>query len=200
MSDLTPAFPRWLMPPAGHYGAEGDGVALTVLEPEAIASVAAARGQSGEVAARLAAAFGLTTPLTPRCEESGGVSLLGVAPGRWLAFGASAGLAARLESELGTTAAVCDQSDGYVLFDLSGARARDVLAKGVSLDLDPSLFAVGDAAATSIALISATFWRRGTDLYRLAVARSFAPDFARFLLSSAAEFGCDVAAPTTRRG
>ena len=53
------------------------------------------------------------------------------------------------------------------------------------------VFRQGDVARTAIALIGVTLWRVQGDGFRIAVARSFAPDFSRFLLASAAEFGCD---------
>ncbi len=46
-----------------------------------------------------------------------------------------------------------DQSDARLVLHLSGPRVRDVLAKGVPIDLHPKVFKPGDVATTLIAYI-----------------------------------------------
>ena len=65
----------------------------------------------------------------------------------------SAGFAARLRGRIGLFAAVADQSDSRLVLRLSGPRVRDVLAKGVPLDLHPKVFKPGDVATTLVAYI-----------------------------------------------
>ncbi len=49
----------------------------------------------------------------------------------------------RLDMLCGTQAHVIDQSDGRVLLRLSGPSARQILAKGIGVDLHPAAFALG---------------------------------------------------------
>ena len=82
------------------------------------------------------------------------------------------------------------------MLELSGPRVRDVLAKGVPLDLHPVRFRDGDVALTAVAHV-AVHLRQVSDApaYRLSVPRSYFGAFWHWLASSAAEFGCEVAAP-----
>ena len=48
-------------------------------------------------------------------------------------------------------AAIVDQSDGWIAFDLLGADACDVLARLCPLDLSPDTFAVGQVARSEVA-------------------------------------------------
>ncbi len=100
----------------------------------------------------------------------------------------------RLRATFGNLASVCDQSDGRTVIRVGGERARDVLAKGVPIDLHPRAFRVGDAAVTSVAHISVQFWQVDeTPTYEFIVSRSFAVGFWEWLTDSAAEFGYLIA-------
>jgi sarcosine oxidase subunit gamma len=103
-----------------------------------------------------------------------------------------------LLTELAPHAAVTDQSDSRAALQLSGSHLRDALAKGVMIDLHPATFAVGDAAATSVAHIGIQLWRLpdATDgpVFEIMVARSLAGSFWSWFTASAAEFGCRVEA------
>jgi sarcosine oxidase subunit gamma len=109
-----------------------------------------------------------------------------------MAHGALAGdLAATLKG----LASVSDQSDGRAILRISGSRARDVLAKGLPIDLHPSVFGPGSAATSVIALMGVTLWQvDDAPTYDLAVFRSLAGSFWTWLTDSAAEFGCRVEA------
>ncbi|HEY8276342.1 MAG TPA: sarcosine oxidase subunit gamma family protein, partial [Methyloceanibacter sp.] len=90
-------------------------------------------------------------------------------------------------------AAITEQSDSKVVIRLSGSCAREVLAKGCSLDLHPRVFKPGDAATTPIALIDCQLWQiDDTPSYDLAVPSSFAGSFWSWLTASAAEAGYSV--------
>jgi len=76
---------------------------------------------------------------------------------------------------------------------LRGARARDVIAKGCSLDLHPSVFGQGGAAQTTLGragVVLIPLSDNGTD-YRLIVRSSFARYLADWLIDAAEEFGVD---------
>jgi sarcosine oxidase subunit gamma len=76
---------------------------------------------------------------------------------------------------------------------ISGPRARDVLAKGLPIDLDPRAFPPGSAATSTISLMGVQLWQTGdTPGYEIAVFRSVSASFWRWLTASAAEFGYEV--------
>lgn len=179
--------------PEGRYGAPGtDGVRTHVLTDLSAATLVARRGRADVLTARFAAA-GLTLPEGPKATFADNLTLLGTGPGRWLVLAAEEtpdGLLARLTDLAQDAAALTDQSDANLILELSGPRVRDALAKGVMLDLHPSVFGPGDAATTTVSHVGTTFWQVDeAPTYRFAVARSFAPAFLRWLAASAAEFG-----------
>jgi sarcosine oxidase, subunit gamma len=74
---------------------------------------------------------------------------------------------------------------------LSGPDARDVLAKGCSLDLHPTVFRKGTAAQTMLGqagVVLIALDDAGTD-YRILVRSSFARYLADWLIDAAEEFG-----------
>jgi sarcosine oxidase subunit gamma len=161
---------------------EGDGVTVTEIDGLALATVLIARPGFAE-------RFGAPLPDGPRRAENGGVTLLGIGPGRWLAL-APAGT--DLVGRFADLAAVTDQSDGLGLLQVAGPRAADALAKGCMIDLDPSAFGADAVAVTTIAHVGVTLWR-AEDGFVLAVPRSYAGSFWHWLAVSAAEFGCRIA-------
>jgi sarcosine oxidase subunit gamma len=127
-----------------------------------------------------------------------GGALIGTGPGHWLAIGEGGrqgALISELAAGLAGLASVVDQSHAKAVLRVSGPRVRDALAKGCMLDLDPRTFRPGDAATTEIALIGCLLWQVDeAPTFDLAVGRSYAESFWRWLASSAAEFGTEVRA------
>ena len=180
------AIPVTELPPAGHYGRVGEaGVIAHLRDDVAIASLAALKGVApGQ-------ALDVALPDGPRTVTARTTTFIGTAPGRWLATSqADAELAATLKSAVGNAAAVTEQSDGYVVIDLSGEKARQMWGKNVAIDLDPSAFKPGDAAATVVSYVGVTFWQLdAAPSYRVLVARSYASALLRILVSSSLEYG-----------
>lgn len=205
MADIPAAIEPTRLLPEAHYGAPGEGVAARLRAGFSAATLTARRGALPALAARFADA-GLILPDGPKAATAGGLTLIGTGPGRWLAFAEGAGvLPGRLLPLAEGLAAVTDQSDASLLFEIAGPKVRAALAKGVMVELDPSAFRAGDAATTTVAHVNLTFWQAGeivgdmagdmadkTPSYVFAVPRSFAPAFLRWLASSAAEFGFTV--------
>jgi sarcosine oxidase subunit gamma len=82
---------------------------------------------------------------------------------------------------------------------LSGPHARDVLAKGLPIDLDPRAFPLGSAATSAIAHMGVQLWQLDdTRSYDLAIFRSVSQSFWSWLSASAAEFGYVVEAASSR--
>lgn len=138
----------------------------------------------------------LTPPDRPRRVGGGGLSLVGLAPDRWLVVGdgpASSASIERLVVRLDGLAAIADQSDAYGVLRLWGPRVRDALAKGCPIDLHPSVFGPGDAATVPIASVPCRLWQvDATPAYDILVPRSYAASFWHWLTASAAEYGFEV--------
>ena len=154
------------------------------VEPTNRDAMTAARGELG---------FGL--PSEPNTVTSGeAVCALWFGPDEWLVTTPAtedARLLARLENALaGHHASAVDVSDARTVIVLRGARARDVLAKGCSLDLHPRQFSPGHCAQTALAragvLIHQTDDEPAYDIY---VDRSFAQYLWTWLEDAAAEYG-----------
>ncbi len=197
MSDIAlrpvPAFHGHLHFPAAAGAA---GVTIGTRDDLALAIMMARKSRGAELAARIRAKFAIDLPAGPKRVASGNVAFIGTGPGQWLAVEQGddpLGFAARLVDAVGDTAAVSDQSDSRAVLRLSGPRARDVLAKGLAIDLHPTVFGPGDAALSAIALIGAQVWQLDdAPTYEIAVFRSMAGSFAEFIGASAAEYGINL--------
>lgn len=181
---------------AGRAAAASDGAAVVMgerrfigkinlrVEPTNRDAMEAARGE-----------LGFDLPTEPNAVAGGeGVCALWLGPDEWLITTAdteAAGLLARLHGALaGHHASAVDVSDARTVIVLRGARARDVLAKGCSLDLHPRQFRPGRCAQTALAragvLIHQTVAEPVYDIY---VDRSFAQYLWTWLEDAAAEYG-----------
>lgn len=193
MSELMEHLPLTRLVPAGRHGRiDGPaGVTARLLADTAAATLVARR--TGRPEEWLAAQLGLALPPGPTAAFKDGLTAIGTGPGRWLVLedGAPADtLTGRLAAAVGDQAAVTEQSDALLVFELSGPCVRQALAKGITVDLDPIAFAPGDAATTSMAFVGLTLWQTdAAPTYRIAVARSFAAAFLRALTAAAAEYG-----------
>ncbi len=99
-----------------------------------------------------------------------------------------------LFGSLATLCATVANDDARLTVGIEGPRARDTLAKMLTIDLDERAFRPGDAAVTVAAGISVYVWlREDAPVFECAVPRSFAPSFWDWLVGSAAEYGCAVA-------
>lgn len=182
------AFDR--MPPAGAYGIDGEpGVVASTAQEPFIALVVARQGHAASVAERLRRVFSVELSDRPNAGMSGNTTVIGIGPGRFLVLSRTdTDLSGTLRAVIGTEASITEQSDGYVLFELTGGKVPATLAKGALIDLDPVAFHPGDAATTVLAHIGVTLWRVNETTWRVLVARSFQASFTRFLIASAAEY------------
>ena len=183
----------------GRYGARLGTPGLVIRERTmALASVIARRGQRDTLAAAVNEQYGIVLPDGPRRVANETIAFAGVGPGQWLASAGTAALAdfvARLRSDLSAYAAIIDQSDSRLILHLSGPRVREVLAKGVSVDLHPRVFKVDDVATTLVAHIGVQLdMIDDAPTYQITAPRSMAGSFWSWLTASAAEFGYDVIA------
>ena len=173
------------------------GVRIREIAAPAGLAIIARRGRSADVAAVLSRHVGSTVMDAAKRAAGNGIAISGMSPGQWLALAqpsADRAVLDALRADLDGLAAVTDQADGRVVIEVSGNRARDALAKGIAVDLDPVAFKVGDLAQTSashiglqISLIDAA------PTFEIVSARSTAPSLWSWLTASAAEYGIDVA-------
>jgi heterotetrameric sarcosine oxidase gamma subunit len=164
----------------------GEGLRVRLIAP-AISSVLVRAGKMDALIDKAQAVFGLALTDGPQRSTAEEVSALGIGPGRYLFLGVETEAVAAHFSGL---ASISDHADGYAVFSLCGPQVRDVLAKGVALDLEAC--APSDVAVTSIAHIGAILWSTGDDTFVVAVFRSYAGSFWHWLVASAGEFGLVV--------
>jgi sarcosine oxidase subunit gamma len=172
------------------------GVVVREYTPSLLASMIARPGLTPALSAAAEHAFGVPLPLSPRVASSAVVSFIWSGPGHWLVESGSAAVSMDdLLTSVAGLASVFEQTDSRVVLDVSGPRVRDMLAKGLPIDLHPASFQVGHVALTSASHIGVQLWQTAADpVYRIAVARSFFASFWHWLASSASEYGCEVIA------
>jgi sarcosine oxidase subunit gamma len=90
--------------------------------------------------------------------------------------------------------AVTSLSHSRTRIVIEGAGSRDVLRKGIPLDLDPDVFRIDQAALTGLHHTPVLIHRVGADRYELYAMRSFALSMWEWLTDAALEFGYDIAA------
>jgi len=183
----------------GHYGRAGaTGLVIEERTDLAFASVIAKRGKRFALVNAVNTAFGVALPDGPRRATRGAVTFTGTGPDQWIASAEgseAAGFAAKVRARIGPFAAVSDQSDARLVLRLGGPRVRDVLAKGVPVDLHSKAFKPGDVACTVVGTINTQIdMLDDAPTYQLAAPRSMAGSFWSWLTASAAEFGYDVSA------
>lgn len=167
--------------------------AIDIRDDMTIASIASAKGKVEEIKAAIQAAYSVTLPDKPVRVAGDGIAFIWHGPGQWMAL-ADRGpndrdLELELKPVLAGLAAVVDQSDGRAVVRVSGSRVRDVLAKGIAIDLHPSAFKANSVAITHAAHIGIVIWQLDEQpAYEIAMFRSFADSFATWLTHSAAEF------------
>lgn len=160
---------------------------LEIPRAQAIASVMAMEAEEAAVTAGLAA--------------SGDVSIRFVGPGEWLVVSQSETpqeLHRSLSLLLADNAYIFDQSDGRVVFRLSGPNVRRILAKGVGTDLHVSAFDIGTSSNVLCGHISVNLSRTGENEFELIVMRSFAQSLFNDLLLMGREF--DLSADFSAQG
>lgn len=182
----------------GHFGARGDapGVFIAASAGPALACVIARKGKIAALCAHVKSVLGSDLPLTPRRVADGPIHFIWAGPDRWIAetFTQAPHTFERdLRETLTGLAAVTGQSDARSVIRVSGPRVREMLAKGMPVDLNPRVFGPGDVALTAVGHINVHFWQLdGAPTYEIAVGRSFAESFWQWLRDAAAEFGAVV--------
>lgn len=155
------------------------------------------RGDAGDAGflAAVRAAAGVELPLQPNTTaRAGSTTALWLGPDEWLLI-APAGkervLVPALRSGLGDRyAAAVDLTESRTVIAVSGPRARDLLAKGCTLDLHPRAFPAGSCAQTGLARAGVLLHLvDDTPTFEITIPRSFADYLWAWFADAAREYG-----------
>ena len=157
--------------------------------------------EDAAVLAAVEGALGLALPLAPNTTATQGkTTAFWLGPDEWWIVTAepAADHAARLRTTLaGLHAAVTEVGESRSCIEVSGPRARDLLAKACPLDLHPRVFAPGACAQSQLAKTSGLLHQTSEEpAYDLYVLRSFAEYLWHWLEDAGQEYGVAV----VRRG
>lgn len=160
--------------------------------------VAARAGQAKSLDHAFKQTFGTGLPGPGRSATAEDMTILWSGRDAWLLVRdglAERALARAAQAAAGGLASVLDQTHGRCVLELSGLKAREVLAKGCPLDLHPRAFAPGDCALTQMAYTPIQLRRHpDADQFELYVPASYAEGFWDWLCRSAAEFEVEIGA------
>ena len=172
----------------------GDEIAGCTVEAEnPVAAVDVRVDPDGCGLAALGRVLGAALPTEPNTwTPTGQGQLVWLGPAEWLVTDANA-LPHELEEDLSWVVsaydgAVVDVSAQRTSLRLRGAKARELLSFGCSLDLRPAKFPAGSCAQTAVGQAGVLLLALGEDDLRLFVRPSFAGYLAEWLLDAAEEF------------
>ncbi|MCP5084218.1 MAG: hypothetical protein GY948_21230 [Alphaproteobacteria bacterium] len=178
----------------GRKGAgSGDApVTITEITGRDIVQLAAWPDTVGAVSSKAAKPVGVAMPSdTKTASAKGKTSVFKTAPEKFLIVSelkASMGDGLR-ETFEADQAVVTELGHSRTILRVAGDAARDVLARGVPVDLHPDEFARSAFAQTGIHGISVLCTRSGPDQFDLIVPRNFAVVIYEWLEETAAQYG-----------
>lgn len=154
------------------------------------------RGNAGDgaFADAVRSGTGLQLPSTPNSFTTAGeLACLWLGPNEWLILGPGGGeheIAGRLRSAFGDLhAAVADVSEARTAITIAGPRARELLAKGTSIDLHPRVFGPGRCVQTGFAGANIILRQTNeTPAFEIFVLNSFAEHVWAWLDGACREF------------
>ena len=136
----------------------------------------------------LAALGAQSVPPPGQVAAADGVVLVPIGPSVFLYLGPTSATEA--------FAVEVDVSGAWTHFVLAGPGATRLLAKGCALDLHPSHFPPGSAAAAGFARLRTIIWRADNEQFHMLVGRSYARTLWDWLTEAAAEFDGVLAGST----
>jgi sarcosine oxidase subunit gamma len=167
-------------------------LAIDARDTLTLAHVAATKGKKEALRAAIRDRYGVELPDKPLRVEGKDIAFMWSGPDQWLAVAEreqNRDLEVELKPVVAGLASLVDQSDARAVARISGARAREVLAKGVPIDLHPRAFKANSVAITHANHIGVILWQTDdAPTYEFAMFRSFADSFMRWLTHSAEEF------------
>lgn len=166
------------MPCKGLLPLEIGGVVLRELDIGQMTTMMPFKGQEVPVADILKSAHGVDFPAPNRTSEKAGCRVIWFARGQVLLMGTDP------DPALTGHAALTDQSDAWAVVALDGAKAEDVLARLVPVDLRGNTFKIGHTLRTQVSHMNASVTRTGADTFQIMVFRSMAATLVHDLRSA----------------
>ena len=195
MADIQSALASVYNP--GTRGAgSGDAVTITEIVGRDIVQFAAWQDTVDAAAKKAAKTVGHALPAdTFSAASKGKTSVFRIAPEKFLIV---CPLRAKMGEALSKAfkaeqAVVTELGHSRTILRVSGEAAREVLARGLPVDLEPGVFAPGAFAQSGIHGVSVVCHRSGRDQFDLIVPRNFAVVIYEWLEETAAQFGYTVA-------
>jgi heterotetrameric sarcosine oxidase gamma subunit len=194
----APARQSPLLPHRFATRASGPRLSVRVRGPREIVQVAA-YGAPADAAAKLSQHLGLAIATTPnRAVVAGDLTVLWHGPAQWLVVRAKLAeppLIDALAAAFAETAAVVDLGHARTALRFDGEAARDLLAKGTSIDLRPSRFVRGACSLTALGKIGALLHAVTPATIDVYVHRSYAQAFVDWLEHAARDIPVEFAGP-----
>jgi sarcosine oxidase subunit gamma len=135
------------------------------------------------------AALGAALPREPNHAVGHNPRLLWLGPQEWMIVNGSANWRKALMDQRAGLTHVADVTDGRVIFEVSGANGRTLLAKGTSIDLHPRVFARDQCAQTLFAQTRILIDKVSEDpVFHLYVDRSYACHLTAWFEDAIGEF------------
>lgn len=162
------------------------GLRLSEAPDWALASLAARLGQEAEMAEKAQALLGTALPAAGGCVTHGAFTAFWTGPEQWMLMAphdSHEDLAAQAKAALGTTASVTEQTDGWVRFDLEGARCHDVLER--LCPVDTARMAAPAATRTRLEHLGCFLIRQGATRFTVLGPRSSAGSLHHALVTAA---------------
>ncbi len=175
------------------------GVVMSELAHRTIVNI---RGNAADpaFAAAVKTATGVDLPAKANTvANNGDRQILWLGPNEWWVTakdGEAAGLVEALRSAFaGQHATACDVSESRAIITLKGPKAREVLMRGISLDLHPKAFGTGQCAQTGLSRCNVLLHQVGEGpRFEIYVLKSFSDYLWRWLEQIAADFDLGIEA------
>jgi sarcosine oxidase subunit gamma len=178
---------------------DGAGVIMSEVPHRTIVNI---RGNASDpaFASAVQTATGLALPGAANTVSNGGVwQILWLGPNEWWITGPDGEAESLVEALranfVGQHAAACDVSESRAIIALKGPKARDALMRGVSLDLHPRAFHVGQCAQTGLSRANVLLHLLGeAPSFEIYVLKSFSDYLWRWLETVARDFNLAIEA------
>ncbi len=157
--------------------------------------LASYRGQQAAFTRELATLLGIEPRHSPSSEQRfPQCTLLQVAPTQFWYLTSDQTLARHLTDHHFTSGSATPLSHSRVRVVITGTGIHELLAKGISVDLDPTIFRVGQFMQTALEHIGILLHRRADQQYELYLPATFARTLWTWLLDAALEEGYQLEA------
>lgn len=172
------------------WSVKGTGIAICERMPGTMLALRVRRPSAGDLE-RIGALLGTPLPLVPNRAADGAVRLLWTGPDEWLILGSDVSPAALEAAAADAAAALCVAvGDGRCVFEVTGDHAIDLLAKGTSIDLHPTVFTADHAVLTLFAQVHAILDRPpAVGGFRIIADVSIRAYLQQWLADAIVEFG-----------